>query len=415
MLASNLVAIDDTSHNGAVHPMRHTGSDDDLRVDDRSAFRLRGLTRTFAGRSGAVYALRGVDLDVPQGSFTVVVGPSGCGKTTLLRILAGFERPDSGDVWLGERHLAGSGVFVRPERRRVGIVTQEGSLFPHLSVAANIAYGLADSRWTRNGRQRRHERVEELLELVGLAGYGSRLPSELSGGEQQRIALARALAPRPDAVLLDEPFSALDARLRIGLREEVRDLLARLGTTTVLVTHDQNEALSLADRVAVMRAGRVVQEGPPAEVYAAPIDLESAAFLGETVEINCRLLNEDDDCCCVDSILGTLQVRTTAVHPHAQGNVLLLRPEQLEIGTTGTDARVVGVQFFGHQALVRLQLDDHTPVLVRLQGDCVPSVGALVRVRLREGRGFDATQAPSAARHPEPSPLSHLVHSLTGV
>lgn len=369
------------------------------------AFRVRQLTRTFVAGPQPVAALQGVDLEVPEGSFTVVVGPSGCGKTTLLRILAGFDRPDSGEVWLGTRQLAGAGVFVRPEQRRVGIVTQEGSLFPHLTVAANIAYGLPDSRWTRAGRRRRHERVEELLDLVGLAGYGARLPGELSGGEQQRVALARALAPRPDAVLLDEPFSALDARLRIELREDVRHLLAQLGTTAVLVTHDQSEALSLADQVAVMRAGRVVQAGTPAEVYASPVDLESAAFLGEAVEIECRLLSGDRDGCCVESVFGTLEVPAATVHARPRGNVLLLRPEQLELGETGAGADVVGVRFFGHDALVRLRLDDGTPALVRLRGECLPQTGSRVNVRLRSPRAAAATPAPNSAAQPEPGAI----------
>ncbi|HLR86743.1 MAG TPA: ABC transporter ATP-binding protein [Wenzhouxiangella sp.] len=371
----------------------------------QSMFRVRRLTRIFPGRPEPVHALSGVDLDVAAGSFTAVVGPSGCGKTTLLRILAGFDRPDSGSVWLDGRHVVGPGIFVRPERRSIGVVTQEGSLFPHLTVAANIAYGLPGEwrrAWSKTQRCKRRERIEEMLSLVGLAGYGNRRPDELSGGQQQRVALARALAPEPAAVLLDEPFSALDAALRVELREEVRELLKKLGTTTVLVTHDQNEALSLADHVALMRDGKVIQTGTPFDVYADPVDPEAAAFLGESVELPCRVLTSEDGLQRVECALGDVCVNSSAVHRRNDRNVLVLRPEQLELTDSGgAPASVAGASFFGHDGLVRLRLHDGTPLLVRLGGTGMPPVGSNVKVRILDrlsSRRSDDRKSPDHLR-----------------
>ncbi|WP_084638213.1 ABC transporter ATP-binding protein [Gordonia shandongensis] len=344
-------------------------------------FEIRGVTRVFPARPEPVRALRGVDLNVVRGGLTAVLGASGCGKTTLLRILAGFDRPDGGVVRLDGAVVAGPGVFVRPEKRSVGIVAQEGALFPHLSVAANIGYGLPGGgrpSLRPAERRRRTDRVEQMLELVGLPGYGRRRPAELSGGQQQRVALARALAPAPSVVLLDEPFSALDAALRVELREEVRDLLARIDTTAVLVTHDQDEALSLADHIALMRDGRVVQEGTPQAVYRAPADREAAAFLGDSVDLPCTVVDADDHGRTrVHCVLGTLTVATSSV----DGDTVMLRPEQLEIADSGVPATVCATRFFGHDGLVRLRLDDGTPLRLRAAGDALPSVDATVRVR----------------------------------
>ena len=203
---------------------------------------------------------------MPSGSLAAVLGPSGCGKTTLLRIIAGFLRADAGTVTVGGRTLSGPGVHLPPERRRIGIVPQEGALFPHLSVARNISFGLTGLDRARS------RRTEEMLGLVGLAGYGDRMPHELSGGQQQRIALARALAPEPQLVLLDEPFNALDSALRAGVRADVRAALRATGATAVLVTHDQQDAFT-ADLVAVVRDGRVAQCDTPQELYRHPADL----------------------------------------------------------------------------------------------------------------------------------------------
>src|SRR5690606_34432698 len=220
-----------------------------------------------------------------------------CGKTTLLRCIAGFERIDEGSIRLGDSVVAGPGVHQPPHRRRFAVVPQEGALFPHLSVAGNVGYGL-----DRAARDR--GRVDEVLELVGLAGYGRRMPHELSGGQQQRVAVARALAPRPAMILLDEPFSALDAPLRAEPRRDVRPALHEDGATAILATHDQEEALSLADQVAVMRDGRVVQQGTPTSVYAAPADAWVGGFVGGAV-----LLPGSRSPAGVRTVLGDLALR----------------------------------------------------------------------------------------------------------
>ena len=218
--------------------------------------------------------LQGVNLSVPAGTLVAVLGLSGCGKTTLLRAIAGFERAQRGRIALGTRTLDDGRRYVPPERRGIGYVPQEGALFPNLNVRANVAFGLSRA-------ERRTSIVDELLELVGLMPLARRFPHQLSGGEQQRVALARALARRPEVILLDEPFSSLDASLRVTVREEVSALLRRQGATTMLVTHDQEEALSLADTVAVLRDGVIVQQGTPAELYSRPVDARLAGFLGE--------------------------------------------------------------------------------------------------------------------------------------
>ncbi len=222
---------------------------------------VTGLDKAF----GAQPVLAGLDLEVPAGSLTAILGPSGSGKTTLLRLLAGFERADAGTIGIGGVLVDGPGVHLPPERRRIGYVPQEGSLFPHLTVAGNVGFGLPARQ--HGARQRRGGKVEALLETVGLAGFGLRYPHQLSGGQQQRVALARALAIEPAVVLLDEPFASLDAHLRASVRADVQEIFRRAGTTAVLVTHDQDEALSVADRVAALRDGRIAQCAPPEDLY----------------------------------------------------------------------------------------------------------------------------------------------------
>jgi iron(III) transport system ATP-binding protein len=223
---------------------------------------------------GAVQAVRDLDLTVRRGTLLALVGPSGCGKTTTLRLIAGLEHPTRGVIEVGGQVVAGCGYVVPPERRRVGLVFQDYALFPHLTVGENVGYGLAGPR------RQRARRVAEMLRLVGLAGFEGRMAHELSGGEQQRVALARALAPEPVVLLLDEPFSNLDAELRRALREEVREILHRSGTTAVFVTHDQEEALVMGDEVAVMRAGRIEQVDRPEDLFHFPRTRFVAAFLG---------------------------------------------------------------------------------------------------------------------------------------
>ncbi|HLU32595.1 MAG TPA: ABC transporter ATP-binding protein [Natronosporangium sp.] len=311
---------------------------------------VRGVRKWY----GPVRALDGLDLDVPAGALTAVLGPSGCGKTTLLRCVAGFERVDAGEIRVRDRLVAGPRVHIAPERRRVAVVPQEGALFPHLSVAGNVAYGLSRS-------QRRAGRVEEVLALVGLAEYGDRMPHELSGGQQQRVAVARALAPRPPLVLLDEPFSALDASLRAELRHDVREALRADGATAILVTHDQAEALSVADQVAVMRAGRIVQSGTPGEVYGDPADAWVADFVGEAVLLSGEVHGQ-----VARTVLGELGL----CEPVPAGTAtVLVRPEQVEV-LAEPDGSVVATvarrDFFGHDALLALHLEGGAQVTARV-------------------------------------------------
>lgn len=330
---------------------------------------ITGLHKRF----GPVAALAGLDLTVPSGSLVAVLGPSGCGKTTLLRCVAGFERIDQGTIRLGERTVAGPGVHVPPHRRGAAVVPQEGALFPHLSVAGNVGYGL-DAAARRSGR------VEEVLALVGLAGYGQRMPHELSGGQQQRVAVARALAPRPAVILLDEPFSALDAHLRAELRGDVRQALRDDGATAILVTHDQDEALSLADQVAVMRDGRVVQHGTPTAVYAAPVDAWVGGFVGGAV-----LLPGSPTPAGARTVLGDLAVR--GAPPSSPALTVLIRPEQIHIGPLAPDAvpaTVVTRDFHGHDALLTLRLAENgTTVTARvLSAGDPPAIGDQVGLRV---------------------------------
>jgi iron(III) transport system ATP-binding protein len=230
---------------------------------------VTGLHKAF----GTQPVLTGVDLEVPAGSLTAILGPSGSGKTTLLWMLAGFERADAGTITIGDATVDGPGVHVAAERRRIGYVPQEGSLFPHLTVEANVGFGLP-------ARERRGGKVTGILQTVGLGGLGRRYPHQLSGGQQQRVALARALAIEPAVVLLDEPFASLDAHLRASVRADVQEIFRRAGITAVLVTHDQDEALSMADRVAALRDGKIAQCAAPEDLYSRPVDAALAGFIG---------------------------------------------------------------------------------------------------------------------------------------
>ncbi|MGH8979282.1 MAG: ABC transporter ATP-binding protein [Acidimicrobiia bacterium] len=300
----------------------------------------RGLTKCF----GAVAAVAELDVDVYAGELLALLGPSGCGKTTTLRLLAGFERPDAGTVELGGEIVAGPQRFVPPEKRRIGVVFQDYALFPHLTVAANVAYGIRD-------RGARRARVREMLELVGLPDKGARRPHELSGGEQQRVAIARALAPDPAILLLDEPFSNLDAALRGRVRDEVRDILRAADATAVFVTHDQEEALSLADRVAVMQDGRILQIGTPGALYNHPTRRFVASFVGDA-----DLVRGESDGTRAVTALGSVSVEPSG----SVGAVdVVVRPENVRLrldgGGNGTVRRLT---YFGHDQIIEVALAD---------------------------------------------------------
>lgn len=325
---------------------------------------LVGVSKFF----GEIAAVRGLDLALPERAITALVGPSGCGKTTTLRLIGGFEPPDQGEIWVGENLVAGAGRWMAPEARRVGMVFQHLALFPHLDVASNIAYGLR-----RKSRADRRARVGELLELVGLGGYERRRPHELSGGQAQRVALARALAPHPDVVLLDEPFSSLDVSLRAGVRREVRRILEAEGVTALLVTHDQDEALAMGDQVAVMLDGAVVQWGEPEDVYRRPATAAVASFLGDA-----NLLPGDARESRVETELGALPLVAAGRDGPA---VALVRPEDLDLAEdAASTAEVVHVEYYGHDQLVVVALPTGRRLRVRLHARRRFEVGVHVRV-----------------------------------
>ena len=328
---------------------------------------LQSIGKAIAGNQ----ILQNLSLDVQEHEFVAILGSSGSGKTTLLRLISGFDPPDSGEIEIGGHPVFGKGLNVSAEERRVGYVPQDAALFPHLSVAKNIEFGL-----NKLSAAQRSERVTELLKLVDLVGYEERMPHQLSGGQRHRVALARALAPKPQLILLDEPFSSLDAELRVRLREDVRNVIAKTGTTAILVTHDQEEALSIASRVAVLRDGEFAQIGNPSEIYRAPADVEMATFLGDSVIIN-GVIKDDK----VVTDLGLL-TPLNKVANGATGRVAI-RPENfyLQPNPKG-EGEVIGRQYFGHDALVEVKL----PKLViqaRANGPFAPEIGMKVTVWVR--------------------------------
>ncbi|HEY5103934.1 MAG TPA: ABC transporter ATP-binding protein [Acidimicrobiales bacterium] len=320
---------------------------------------ITGLDKSYRNQS----VLRGLDLTVKESTFVSILGPSGSGKTTLLRVIAGFDRADRGTIRLGPNIVDDTTHFVAPDRRRIGYVPQDGSLFPHLSVVANVGFGLA--RRDRNGKK-----VAELLEMVGLGGLGERYPHQLSGGQQQRVALARGLAINPDLVLLDEPFSSLDASLRASVRNDVRLVLKEAGATAILVTHDQDEALSLADQVAIIHEGHISQSASPSTLYAKPATPELARELGA---VNFLIGTKRGS--YVETPLGTLRLvdSLSDIADVADGTALqiLVRPEQIVLSNDDTNsphsAQVVHTEFYGHDAIVKLRApwDDDVLIIVR--------------------------------------------------
>lgn len=330
---------------------------------------LSGLTKNF----GEGNVLKGISISVEENELVAILGSSGAGKSTLLRLIAGFEKPDQGQIEFDGAEVAGE-QFVPAEKRKIGIVPQDGALFPHLNVYDNIGFGIAKD-------PDRASRIQQLLALTELEGLEKRKPQELSGGQMQRVALARALAPRPKLVLLDEPFSALDAELRDRLRNDVRRIIRAEGVSAILVTHDQEEALSLADRVAVLREGRIIQVGTPTEIYNSPADIGIATFLGDSVLIDGRV---------VDGKVATDLGKLTALNQVSEGDsgVVAIRSENfyLQPNPSG-DSEVVGRVFFGHDAVVEVK----TPTLrikARSNGPFAPEVGMKVTVWVRGAVNF---------------------------
>jgi iron(III) transport system ATP-binding protein len=362
-----------------------------------SELRISSVTKSF----GTTVVLRDVDLLVADGSLTALLGTSGSGKTTLLRIIAGFERADAGSVAIAGEIVADEHRAVSPERRHVGYVPQEGALFPHLSVAENIGFGVLE-------RRARKARVSELLELIDLAALADRRPHELSGGQRQRVALARALAPAPKLLLLDEPFSSLDPKTRYSLSEDVIAALRETHTTAVLVTHDQDEALSLADRVAILREGRIVQWGTPRELYEEPGDPEIASFVGVGNFLSGTALAGDT----IATSLGVLSADRCSTLVAGEDVTVLVRPEQLRIAQNGTNrARVLRSEFHGHDALVYVELLDTSPdaplsVMLRANGHEMPEAGEELRLQ-----AFGPVRAWSASSVDRPVAAGARGHS----
>ncbi len=328
------------------------------------AIEVIGVRKTY---DGAV-AVAAASVTVEPGRLVALLGPSGSGKTTLLRVIAGLEVPDAGSVSINGRVVAGPGSWVEPEQRHVGMVFQDGALFPHLTVRANVAFG-----GPRPGR------VEECLELVGLAHRHGSYPHELSGGERQRVALARALAPDPEVVLLDEPFASLDATLRVALRDDVARILREAGASALVVTHDQQEALSIADVVAILRAGDVEQVGTPEEVYSQPANRWVAEFLGAADVVPGVAKRGKVEC----------ELGRFPADPDLQGAVdVVVRPEHLTVvagsrrPARAVAARVVGRSFFGHDQLVQLELPSGRRVQSRENGGLPWEPGQAVHVRV---------------------------------
>lgn len=327
-------------------------------------------------RYGETEVLHGVSLRIASGAFAALVGPSGCGKTTLLRAIAGLERPASGELRLGQKMLSTHGIHLAPEKRNIGWVPQDSALFPHLTVAENIAFGLARSaRGVR--KQADSERVRELLEVIDLTNFADRMPHQLSGGQAQRVALGRALANDPLLVLLDEPFAGLDPLLRSELREEVKLILTRAQTTSLLVTHDQEEALSLADQITIMSQGNVVQTGAPLEVYQRPSSVWSAHFMGDVNELD-GILTESG----VRTELGEFEaeVMEPTLTPQAKCTALV-RPESLKL-VAGDDFLIGEVRYGGHDALVQLSRAGVPQLSVRVSAGELASLGTRASVRV---------------------------------
>ncbi|GAA3386464.1 ABC transporter ATP-binding protein [Cryptosporangium minutisporangium] len=358
----------------------------DLRKDSVEVA-LVGLRRTF----GTVHALDGLDLTLAPGELVALLGPSGCGKTTALRVLAGLEDADAGSVTVGGKDV----TRVPASRRNMGMVFQAYSLFPHLTAAENVEFGL---RLRKVGSAERRKRAAEVLELTGLAAQSGRYPHELSGGQQQRVALARALAIRPAVLLLDEPLSALDAKVRVQLRDEIRRIQLEVGTTTLFVTHDQEEALAVADRVGVMRAGNLEQIGVPEDVYARP----TTAFVAEFVGLSNRLPGEVRDGGSVEVLGQVLPLADPDVGPRGTAVTAYLRPEAVQVAADPQgSARVVATAFLGSSSRVTVRMPGDESILAQVPSSAVSELAPGTAVRVTFAR------TPVAATAAQLSPPAH--------
>jgi iron(III) transport system ATP-binding protein len=342
-----------------------------------STVTCQNLHKSFEG----VPVVYDVSLTVPLGQILVLLGPSGCGKTTTLRLIAGFERLDNGRIEIDHQLVADSALHVPPEKRRIGIVFQDYAIFPHLSLAQNVGFGL---------KRGQSDRVAEMLNFVGLGGLGERMPHQLSGGQQQRVALARALAPQPVVLLLDEPFSNLDAALRVEMRQEVRRLLKASGTTAVFVTHDQEEALFMGDQVGVMHAGRLEQVGTPEAIFHQPRTRFVAEFLGHSDFIGGTAVSAG-----VDTALGFMPLAHTL--PTGKPLMVMVRPDdvKLEEDEAG-NGRILSRQFQGIAYLYRVALPDGSVVASWQSHRIHFPVGSAVQATIRPGhtlRCFDGETA----------------------
>ncbi|QYZ71056.1 ABC transporter ATP-binding protein [Neotabrizicola shimadae] len=365
-------------------------------MPDQPAPRLevQSLSRAFAGRT----VVDDVSLSVAAGQVTCLLGPSGCGKSTTLRMIAGVERPDSGLVRIDGQVMFGPAVNRPPEARGVGLMFQDFALFPHLTVAANVAFGLTGDRAAKD------RRVAELLEKVNLTGFGPKHPHQLSGGEQQRVALARALAPRPRVMLMDEPFSGLDNRLRDGIRDTTLDILKEEGAAVLLVTHEPDEAMRMADEIALMRRGRIVQKGAPYNVYNAPVDRAAAAFFSDI-----NVIRGTSRGALTETPFGAF---LTPGHADGADVEIVIRPQHLKIDfdrggrgplptpQDGTAARgiVQRARFLGRESLVEFRMDfDGSKLTAAVPGVFLPKAGTALWLMIRRDRCF---VFPAAGRAP---------------
>ncbi len=346
---------------------------------------VSGLTRSFGGAP----VVEDVSLEVAAGQVTCLLGPSGCGKSTTLRMIAGVERPDSGTIRIDGRIVCDDATFTPPEARSVGLMFQDFALFPHLTVAQNVAFGLTGDKVARA------RRVDELLERVNLTGYGPKHPHQLSGGEQQRVALARALAPRPRVMLMDEPFSGLDNRLRDGIRDTTLEVLKEEGTAVLLVTHEPDEAMRMADEIALMRGGRIVQRGAPYNIYNAPVDKAAAAFFSDI-----NVIRGTSRGALTDTPFGAFLTPGFADGAEVE---IIIRPQHLKIdfdragrgpnptAQDGTPARGIlqRARYLGRESLVDFRMDHDGSILtVSVPGVFLPKPGTALWLMIRRDRCF---------------------------